>query len=541
MKLVLPSALLLAAALHASSAAPETPAPPTASSLLEQAFALDSAPAGPRDAAQAAALYRQAAAAGDAYAHLRLGYLAETGDGVPQDYVAARHHYQAAVDAGLANARVRLAICHLEGWGGPVDRAAFVRELTVAAEAEDLEAQLTLAKVYFYGTGVPVDRVAGMSWLERAAKQDSPDAQYLLGKHLESSSGRQVRPNPALARTWFNLSADREYQDSMRAMAQSFLTGPRTQRDWAQAQQWLMLSNELGDHEAPYMLAVAEMMHPDSPTRDAAKATQWLELAEKRGNDRAREVLQQVQSGRGLVPSIQYVMSVAGEDRYVARANRAATAQTKSADTQPPRVVRMPQPQYPDSLRLAGISGRVMISFVVDTTGRVVSPEIVSSPHPELSAVALQAAPEWEFRPALKNGVPVNTRMMVPVDFDLGGEQLLGLDGMLRSAAGKAKQLGTIPQEDYRELRLAVPVQHGAAPPPPAGGLPPDGARALLLLVADAQGKPVRGYVLDAQPESIGPLWLDWALQQTLQPRIVDGQPRAGNYILPRLIKPGPP
>ncbi|HEX2862071.1 MAG TPA: hypothetical protein VHN79_10550, partial [Lacunisphaera sp.] len=85
-------------------------------SLLERAYDLDEGIAGPRDAAAAAALYRQAAQTGDAFAHLRLGYLAETGDGVPQDYAAARVHYQAAVNAGLAEARVRLAICHLEGW-----------------------------------------------------------------------------------------------------------------------------------------------------------------------------------------------------------------------------------------------------------------------------------------------------------------------------------------------------------------------------------------------------------------------------------------
>src|SRR5882757_7742996 len=85
---------------------------PAEETLLERAFALDEGVKVPRDAAGAAAIYRQAAESGDSFAHLRLGYLAETGDGVPQDYVAARAHYQAAVDAGLVDARLRLAICH---------------------------------------------------------------------------------------------------------------------------------------------------------------------------------------------------------------------------------------------------------------------------------------------------------------------------------------------------------------------------------------------------------------------------------------------
>jgi len=541
MKSVFPSALLFAAALHVSFAAPAPPVSSATGSLLEQAFALDSAPAGQRDATRAAELYRQAAAAGDAFAHLRLGYLAETGDGVPQDYVAARQHYQAAVAAGLANARVRLALCHLEGWGGPVDRAAFVRELTLGAEAEDLEAQLTLAKVYFYGLGVPVDRAAGMSWLERAAKQDSPDAQYLLGAQLETSGGRQIRTNPAVARTWYNLSADQEYQDSMRAMARTFLSGSRTQRDWAQAQRWLTLSSELGDHEAPYILAVAEMTHPDSPTRDSAQAMRWLELAEKRNNERAREVLQLVQSGRSLVSSIQYVMTESAEDRYIARTNSLTTARTKSPDSRPPQIIRMPQPEYPESLRLTGISGRVTISFVVDTNGRVTAPEIVSSPHPGLSEAALKILPEWEFHPALKNGVPVKTRTIVPMEFQPNtSEKLLGVEGLLRYAADQAKRLGTIPEDDYRELRMAIPLQPTPIPPPPPT-VEADKVRVMILLVADANGKPTRGYVLDANPELMGPTWLTWAQQQTLRPRLVDGKPSAGNYVLIGQPKPAAP
>src|SRR5687767_7924121 len=73
-----------------------------AATLLERAFVLDAGRDAPRDAAAAAALYRSAADQGDALAHLRLGYLSETGDGVAQDYSAARRHYQAAVDAGLS-------------------------------------------------------------------------------------------------------------------------------------------------------------------------------------------------------------------------------------------------------------------------------------------------------------------------------------------------------------------------------------------------------------------------------------------------------
>lgn len=526
--------LVVATALAASPSRAASQPGGSNSDYLERAFAYDVPESGPRDAIRAVVLYRQAAAAGDAFAHLRLGYLAETGDGMMQDYIQARMHYQAAIDAGLAAARVRLAMCHFGGWGGPVDRAAFVRELTVAAEAEDVEAQLILARAYYHGIGIPQNQEAGLHWLERAAKQDDPSAQYLLGSHVEPSPQDKIRQSMSVARTWYSLSAEKEHQESMLAMARTFLHGPRSERDWALAQQWLLLSTELGDHEAPYILAVSEMIHPDSPKRDAVEARRLLELSESRGNDRAHEVMQQVRSGRALVPSIKYVMNEAREDRYVAQANVTAREQASKVapGVRPPEVLRMREPNYPTALSLAKISGRVELELIVDTQGRVLNPKVLSSPRPEFSEAALKAVQFWEFRPGLKDGVPVNVRMRVPLDFDWNAdERLLGLDDMLSSAAAFAKRLGTIPEEDYSELRLIQFAHLGprlSLPPPESL---PAGARAMILIVADAQGKPLRGYVLKANPEPLGQMWLDWLMQQTLKPRMVGGQPRAGNYV----------
>jgi TPR repeat protein len=187
---------------------------------------------GVRDAAVTAEAYRIAAEGGDAYAHLRLGYLFETGDGVPQDYTEARAHYQAAVAAGLNEARLRLAICYLEGWGGPADRPAFAREMRAAAESGYIPAQQILAAMYFIGLAVPKDQAQSLSWLERAAAHDDPWSQVEIGHQLEAAHRQVLTPDLALVRSWYQLSAEQEYLDGSRAMARTFLSGERKDRNW---------------------------------------------------------------------------------------------------------------------------------------------------------------------------------------------------------------------------------------------------------------------------------------------------------------------
>jgi TPR repeat protein len=194
-------------------------------------------------AAQVAALYRQAAADGDAVSLVRLGYLYETGDGVPHDYTTARRLYLEAVEAGVVEARLRLALCHLEGWGGPVDREAFVAELTAAAEAGHGPAQRILSTIHFLGFVVPKDRAVALAWMERAAREDDAMAQHELGRQLASTHGRARKANLAAARGWYQLSAEQEYTASMTAMASTFLTGDRREQDWQLARQWLLLAD----------------------------------------------------------------------------------------------------------------------------------------------------------------------------------------------------------------------------------------------------------------------------------------------------------
>lgn len=87
-------------------------------------------------------------------------------------------------------------------------------------------------------------------------------------------------------------------------------------------------------------------------------------------------------------------------------------------DQQPRPKVRV-QPQYPFEMRRAGITGEVLVEFIVDANGDVRNAFAVRSSQREFEAAAVQAVSKWKFTPGKKGGRNVNTRMQQPISFSL--------------------------------------------------------------------------------------------------------------------------
>lgn len=87
-------------------------------------------------------------------------------------------------------------------------------------------------------------------------------------------------------------------------------------------------------------------------------------------------------------------------------------------DQQPQARQRVP-PQYPFEMRRAGITGEVLVEFIVDSNGEVRNPFAVRSTQREFETAAVQAISKWKFRPGRKGGRAVNTRMQQPISFSL--------------------------------------------------------------------------------------------------------------------------
>jgi len=81
------------------------------------------------------------------------------------------------------------------------------------------------------------------------------------------------------------------------------------------------------------------------------------------------------------------------------------------------------RPQYPFEMRRAGISGEVVVDFLVDTNGDVQNAYAVRSSQREFEAAAVQAVSKWKFKPGRKGGRNVITHMQVPIVFTLSDDQ----------------------------------------------------------------------------------------------------------------------
>ena len=85
----------------------------------------------------------------------------------------------------------------------------------------------------------------------------------------------------------------------------------------------------------------------------------------------------------------------------------------------PPTIMTPGPMRYPEVLRAAGIAGRVMVKFVIDSTGH---PEpntiqIVSTPHPGFSAAAKELVSKSVFHPGKVRGQAVAVLVQQSINF----------------------------------------------------------------------------------------------------------------------------
>lgn len=79
---------------------------------------------------------------------------------------------------------------------------------------------------------------------------------------------------------------------------------------------------------------------------------------------------------------------------------------------------------YPEDAWVKGIEGVVQVSFVVTSNGTVLNTKIEKSVSPELDMEALRLVDllnNW--KPGMKNGVPVHTYVSIPIEFTLSKEE----------------------------------------------------------------------------------------------------------------------
>jgi periplasmic protein TonB len=82
-----------------------------------------------------------------------------------------------------------------------------------------------------------------------------------------------------------------------------------------------------------------------------------------------------------------------------------------------PVAIVQPPPVFPSNLKREYPEATVTVGFIVDAKGDVVAPYVVSSTYYGFEPAALQGVEKWKFRPGIKSGRKVNTRMLIDIKF----------------------------------------------------------------------------------------------------------------------------
>jgi protein TonB len=87
---------------------------------------------------------------------------------------------------------------------------------------------------------------------------------------------------------------------------------------------------------------------------------------------------------------------------------------------EPPVLIKMVTPRYPDLAMQAGIEGAVTLRVLVDEKGKVIEVSVLHSDvTPAMDYAAMAAARKFRFKPARQRMKPVKAYMAIPIIFRL--------------------------------------------------------------------------------------------------------------------------
>jgi iron complex outermembrane receptor protein len=161
-------------------------------------------------------------------------------------------------------------------------------------------------------------------------------------------------------------------------------------------------------------------------------------------------------------------------------------AEPPSSETphvQPPVVIEENRPPYPADAQAA--RGDVAVTATITSTGDVSGVELASGVVPALDRAALQAAMRWRFKPALRDGAPIASRVQLLFHFEPPAAPPPAAPAAAPSAppaSTPAASSGTPPPSPpatSAPLPVAVPLPASSPPPEPVLAAPSKGPAAL--------------------------------------------------------------
>lgn len=133
---------------------------------------------------------------------------------------------------------------------------------------------------------------------------------------------------------------------------------------------------------------------------------QQREIAERERQAREREQQRLAQEAERAAEARRRIEA---ERARVAAAEQARREAAAAADRQYLPIAKAP-PVYPQRALDSGVQGECTVSYDVDPTGRVVSPQVAGQCHPLFIRPSLEAAKRFRYRPRIVDGQAVTVR-----------------------------------------------------------------------------------------------------------------------------------
>lgn len=187
----------------------------------------------------------------------------------------------------------------------------------------------------------------------------------------------------------------------------------------------------------------------------------------------------------------------------------------------PPKILSRQRPVYPRAMINSGMRGEVLLEFVVDKTGAIKNPVVLQSNNPCFNEAAIEALSKWKFEPGRMGGEPLNTRLQLPMIFEMLDET--GRDFSTVETSSKQKQ-EKLPEQLRYDIAptpkgVAVPVY-----PYPLVFEKVNGGATVAFLI-DEDGRVARVKVLEASRPEFGLALAAAAETYTFTPAMKAGRP----------------
>jgi TonB family protein len=358
----------------------------------------------------------------------------------PESLTRAFEYAEMAARAGDAWAQNRVGWMLLQGEGITADPSEAVGWFRLAADKGNPTAMTNLAYCYHFGHGVDRDEAQHLYWLRKSATgYDGVDRAATLGVLLRSATDEAAAQRLFTELHALTSSEDPAVSRQARVSTAAFLVYTSFPNLSKPAQGLAELKAMLPDQEARLELIdlASKRTTPDLLTHNDVSALAAEALKDGDLHQRIRLIRTLLLSkDPSLVPlGIRFYRQAVLENAQVkdlfeksgppSPSSKDASPENPEPATTPKRALSRrstPSPKVPNVMRLACISGKATVRFLVTPQGTVSEVELLNATEPEFGEAARDAVLQWTFWPALEDSRPVPKRVQIPIMFNVEEE-----------------------------------------------------------------------------------------------------------------------